>query len=174
MLTPVIRMVVAALTNATTGVNAQLLALALDGTDARPDPVAAIISPTEDDAAVRPTHLVDWPVLSVTCAAPVTTTKPGVQGMSFDAPSVAITIAHITRDGDLGAKEWRDTDYILRATAKSLNAGLFASDKAAARVRGTVSILKQNSMTFGPVTADLGNAQVTGAVDLNLHARETA
>ncbi|HEX5437155.1 MAG TPA: hypothetical protein VFW98_08345 [Gemmatimonadaceae bacterium] len=168
-----VRMVKAALLAPVTGVEAQLDAFLYDGTDTRPEALAAVLDPTADDAVVTQQGILDWPILVVTAEQPTTLHGQGVTGGYFDAPNLLVSVAYATRDTAEPARAWRDTDYTLRAIALALDAGLFASAAGAARVRGSVQIVKRNSMTYGPINLSVPGGKVTGAVLLDLYVRDT-
>lgn len=175
MIVPVIRMVAAPLRDLVTGVNVHLAAFPLDVGDTRPEPIAAILDATRDDAVLqdpKKRRVVEWPALIVTAEVPVITTAPSVMGLKLDAPDMRVTVAHVTKDGDT-AQAFVDADYALRAAAKALDVGLFAAGMEAARTRNGITILKRNSMTIEPVGAGLeGGITLTSALTLSLHVRE--
>lgn len=179
MLIPTIRMVRAALEDAITGVNAQLLALPLDTpdgateADSRPEPVAAILDPSVDDAVVRAkTRLTEWPVLVITAEAPSVTTVPSVTGLKLEARELVVSVTYVTREGD-SAQGFRDAEYTLRAAIRALNAGLFAASAQPARQRAGFNIHALNSTTIQPIGANVeGVGTIAGALLLSLHVRE--
>lgn len=173
--TAVIRMVRGALTDNVTGANAMLTSMPLDGTDARPAPLAKFIDPTADDSAVTQEGLVDWPLVVVTCEQGASVQYTGVRGSMLDVPNLAVSVAIVTRNTVAAAQAWRDTNYHLVACVNALMAGLFASTSNAgtARARPPVSIVRLNRLTYGATSLEVKGGRVTGAIVLDLAVRYT-
>ena len=166
-----LRMVRAALAHPETGVEAQLLALPLDGDDARPEPPAAILDATADDSVTGKHPVADWPLLVLACEHPAGATRAGAGGFALDVPSLLLGVAYATRNTAEAAESYRATSYTLAAAMRALEVGLFAPAAHAARRRGPVGIVQCHAMTFGPVGHDIPGGKVTGAILLDLHVR---
>jgi hypothetical protein len=168
LVTVPVRLVREALEDPTTGVNAQLAALAPLAGDAIPEPIVRILSTTADDEVVSRGCFVDWPVLVVSADEPAVLNLAGAGSLpakAFDVASLPITVLLVTRDQDTAAAMVA-TDYYLFAAALAIDAKLFAADAPAAnRTRGPVTVWKRNAMTWGPLGFTLENVgRIAGAL----------
>lgn len=173
MMTPVVRMVAAALGGAG-GVNDVMAAMVLD--DAADGPLPALVeilntvenneaveAPTQDNSPV----VDDWPVMVIACQDPAKVEMTGVKGKAWDVPNFITTVAYVSGDTMDPAKAWTHADYAFRAAVIALNNKLYASDQAASRVRGKVMIVKNNSITYGQAARKLTKGRIVGAMLLD-------
>jgi hypothetical protein len=176
MITEVIRMIAQPLSDEVLGVATKMALLELEEGDTTP-PIPIIYHAAKHAVAVAPSpksssYLVgDAPLLVIAIERPAQVVLPGVRGKAFDYPSLQVSIAYVTRKADL-AEAWRDADYTFHAVFLSLFDGLFASDKADARTRGKVVIVKQNEpMAYGPNMSEVALGRIIGAAQLDLYVR---
>lgn len=172
---PVVRMIGAAFRSETSGILRFLESMDPDEQDKRPE-CPRILLASDDDAAVGPTaegaiSTMDFPLVAVMSAVGAEVHVTGVVGRAFDVPSLHVSCPYITSKMTDRAQAWRDADYTFRAMCHSLNAGLLASNMGAARVRGKVTIIKHNSITYGPVFVQLQNGWIVGELAIDLHVR---
>lgn len=175
MITPVLRMIQAALKDVTFGIAVQLKNMVADGDDIIPE-IPTIINSADDDQAVQPdsrsaTAILDWPLLILTAEQAGQIRMTGIVGQPFDTPSLTVMAIYVTGETMSLSKGWRDADYTGRAAILALDRALFGSDRAANRVRGKVTIVKHNSMTLTPANHQLTKGRITGILSVDLWIR---
>lgn len=175
MITPCLRMVSVVLQDPDLGVGAFLDAMIPDENDKMPE-TPTVLNAADDDAAVGPTaegsvSNLNYPLLLVASGEQTAFRVTGVVGRAFDVPSLILSIPYITGNIQDRSLAWNAADYTFRAVCHSLNAGLFASNTEAARVRGKVMIIKHNSISYGPAFLALTNGWIIGELRLDLQVR---
>lgn len=175
MINSAIRMMLNVVEDPLEGITSRLNTLEIDDGDRRPK-TPKILSTTRNKEAVAPSPVTqtisigDWPLIVIASERTSQINVPGVHGKAWDFENFPITVSYVTREPDL-SKAWLDSDYTLRSVIISLRDGLFASDKQAARIRGTVSIVKYNSIEYSPELAEVSLGRIVGALIYNLHIR---
>lgn len=156
------------LNNPTYGVNAQLLALPLDGSDTRPTPVALITDESRNfDAALKliPDTL---PAIYVLLAS---STLDVFEMNGSSESDISLMIRYLVEDSD-SAGAIADTHYTLRAVEKALvafNSNANASD----RVRNGVQLYAMKEVIRDTVTRFSEDKVITAGVQVTFHARDT-
>lgn len=149
------------LDDGTYGVNAKLPAVTLDGTDSVPANVTVVDETRDDDVALGrlPGTLpcVAVSVQEVEYADPL---QPHVTGQVSGKVTVLIRYGQRVVDSGTGLS---DASYTLRAVMMSLRE-LHTNEQAAARTRGDVVLISCDDVRQVPLTQEVGDAWVTGAV----------
>lgn len=146
-------MIVDALTDNTTGVAAQLLAIPKDAEDAgiTLDAPLKVLDPTRHDATALGGAQQDFDVLTVTADEPAEadgeTHTINVHHRQADRMSIAVR--WIRRDADSAAAV-RDALYVERATVRALRQWLLIDGDDPKRKRNGVTVVTCNKMTYGP------------------------
>jgi hypothetical protein len=156
------------------GVNAQLATVPLDVGDVAPDSVVFFGDATRDDIVAQQGLPVNAPAIYVSAASPAISDGeviPGPPGVR-DARNLGVAIRYIRRDANTAAA-FRDTGYTLRAVIKSLKQ-FCRSENAAARLRNSIQMRDQLSLTWGIAAEWEGAAGVTGAVIVTWYVRDLA
>jgi len=167
----VVRLVHAALTDGTNGVNVKLAALALDGTDARPASVGDFRNVADHDLGAREGDAT-FPALYTDIRQQASAQGYATSGVRDG--SVTVTVCYICESG-VTAANFRATDYTLRAVAKALHAQFWAGTGSdAARKRNNIAIKNSPTMSISKVEQSLGTGTMTGAVDITFQVRDLA
>lgn len=176
MIVETLRMVEAALLDATSGVNAQLAVLPLDTPngsavpDPRPAPVT-VRNAADHDTAVREAEETAFPLLLVDLLQPATAWGQVWSGVR-DA-KLELIVAYLVDAGDVAGKT-RATDYTLRAAAKAIHAGLLAAGKRdTVGTRNGFVLSVAHEMDYGPTHEAHAGGVMTGAVKLHCTVRDT-
>jgi hypothetical protein len=172
MIIETLRMVAAVLSDNALGVNAQLLALPLDGGDVRPIPVASIKNAVDHDITIQEGEEPTFPIVVIDIAEPITAPTQIMSGVR--SCTVPLLIAYLKQNSSESQNN-RDADYTLRAIVKSLSAGLFASGKRdTAGRRNSYVISKASDLRYGPTQQPMYGALMVGAVQSTLTVRDLA
>lgn len=167
----VIRAVADWLEDPTYGVNAKIDVLDLDGSDAAPADVAAILDETRDGiAALR--SLPDDTTVPLLCVfMPSDAQFSAVNQGKQDADTFPVWIAYLDRDTET-ANAIRDASYVLRAVRKSLNE--FHKNGVAARTRNGIEIRNGNvRMSLIRPSTELGATAIVMAIQVLYAVRDT-
>ena len=149
------------LADVTNGVNAKLPDVPLDGADLVPANVTVVDETRNDDVALGrlPDTLpcVAVSVQEIEYADPV---QPHVTNEVSARVTVLVRYGQRTVDGSTGLSE---ASYTLRAVLMSLRE-LHTNEQAAARARGSVHLISCEDLRQVPLTQEIDDAWVTGAV----------
>lgn len=179
MLLEAVRIVAAAMTHETTGVNAQLVALPLDTNpetgvlDARPDPIKRVLTEVDDHQVALDTDVGDWPVLVVTVDQPGEADEVVIGSGYALKLRVPVTIRYVVRYADAVTKR-RHTFYVLRAICRALEQ--LATDQVTSDRNGvTVELLERVEVGVldVPNDEDSPSTLLRGAVVGTLVVRDT-
>jgi hypothetical protein len=171
-----LRMVEAVLSDATVGVNAQLLSLTTDTPNGASSPDLKPKNPVlrnavDEDPTVRETDDT-FPVVVIDVAKPGSAKGQvwsGVRDFEVD-----VIIASVQQASHVFRNE-RDTDYLLRAIVRSIARGLLAAGKRdTAGSRNGFKIFKSSTLKYGPTNQPQYGGVMTGAVEFTLTVRDLA
>lgn len=176
----VIRMLVDALSDDTTGVNQQLETLPRDTADGNLEisPIVKFLDPTSDDPAALRSSQLDFPVIVVTADEPAL-----ADGMVHtlnvhhrQVDSMPISIRYITRNADSAASVAKAL-YTLRAIVKALRQWLQIDGNDPRRKRNDIGVVGCEQIRYGPVDEvvdEKDGITVLAAVRLELTVRDYA
>lgn len=175
----VIRMIVDALTDSTTGVQKQLDTVPKDPEDVSITITAPVkyLDPTRDDQTALTGSQLDFPILLVSADEPAEadgdTHTINVHHRQADAMPIAIRM--INREADSAAAV-RDALYCERAVVRAIRQWLILPNDDAKRKRNGISVISCPSLRYGPVDEIIGKPEdkleVMMAVRLGLVVRD--
>lgn len=156
-------MVAAVAKDATYGVNAQIAALALDGADARPPTLKAILNEADENVTIDSKPSVGWPIGAIVeDDEGIDATPEAVVGYRRMIVGVAFVIVTDAAGGPLN---WRHAKYTGQAFVNSMEKGLLAPGRLEiAGVRNNVQILQATSLNASSLEAAIGQARFKGVV----------
>jgi len=150
MIVEVLRMISTALTDPTTGVNAQIGAVPRDAGDDDPTlrPVTVLVE-TDDAAAVRNTLPVTCPAIVIRCEESDDNTGAVNAENVLESPNFPVRI-YMIDDTANESKRFVSLGHMSRATRRSL-AHLFGNEGVEARNRNGILIQTINRSTMTPI-----------------------
>ena len=172
MILSALRIIVAALEDPTIGVNAQILALPLDGNDGRPSRIKYVRETTLDSDIVFGRLPADWPGLIVTADGATTIEGEIRNGVYQEGVGMAVAIRYATRDPD-AAQANRNGLYTLTAIRRTINE-LFDTANQADRLRNGIYLISCREMIEGPLFEERETGTITAALVAEFVARDTA
>lgn len=165
------RLTTSCLTDPTTGANAQLAVLPLDGGDARPANLASVLNPADNNIKLKEGETT-FPLLVVNTREPAQ--MQGYAATNIRRGACTVTVTYVTESGD-AAKNYRDADYSLRAAAKAIHAKLWTGNGSdAARKRNSIAIESSPSMTIGPTDQETNAGVAVAELTINFNVRDQA
>ncbi|MEX1185318.1 MAG: hypothetical protein WEA80_01855 [Gemmatimonadaceae bacterium] len=159
----VIRMVAAIAKDPVYGVNAQIALLTMDGADARPPVLKAILNEADENVAIDEKPAVGWPI------GAIVEDDDGIEAVpeavvGYRQMVVGIAFVIVT-DAAGGPLNWRRAKYTGQAFVNSMEKGLLAPGRLeVAGVRNGVQILQATSLNASSLDATIGQARFKGVV----------
>lgn len=149
--------------DATYGVNAQIALLPMDGVDARPPLLKAILNEADDNVTIDSKPAVGWPIGAVVeDDEGIDATPEAVVGYRRMIVGIAFVIVADAAGGPLN---WRQAKYTGQAFVNSMEKGLLAPGRLEiAGVRNNVQILQATSLNASSLEATIGQARFKGVV----------
>jgi hypothetical protein len=167
------RMIEAVLNDGVVGVNAQIAALPMDSpnggsADTRPSNVT-VRNAADADPTIREVDAT-FPIVVIDVSKPGV--APGQIWSGVRDSEIDLIIAYVVESGDV-AKNFRNTDYTLRAIVRSIARGLLAPTKRdTAGSRNGFVISKSSRLRYGPTQQPEYGGVMTGAVEFSLTVRD--
>lgn len=150
--------------------NAAIAAVSLDGTDAAPPAIQAILNEADHNLTFREAESPPSPCIVITTKTPLTGKTSRFNGVQDWEGEVVI--GYITV-GAIEQKNFRDAMYTLRIVKHILMNALFQGNgQATARTRNGVSLLWITTMQYGMTEQKEFGGVMTGAISLTCRTRE--
>lgn len=150
------------------GVNAQLEALPLDGTDTRPDPIISVVDETRDDGVAAGRYPEDLPAITVTLDGDANL-KGSAMSDNRDG-ELSIVIRYI--QNDTNNAEARQHGYnVLRAIQRTVH-NLFDNANTADRTRNGIQVIDCLTLDVVSTFQPINDSMLASAIRLRLFVRD--
>lgn len=166
----IMRMVATVLKDGAVGVNAQIAALTLDGVDARPGIIKAVLNEADDDCQIEEKPAIGFPVILVLEGDEGLTAAPEAVTGYRDGNAV-LDIVYI-RESAKRAQLWRDSKYVNQAVINSLDLGLLhPTTIGTAGLRNRIQILQATRLAAGIIQRDPTTGDIAVGVKVGFDFR---